>query len=166
MFQKYLAPFAGAVATCLLFMGTANALFITGGVGNSTSGVGIEGIGDQCLEIGGVASTAPVTPVHAWECNANLNQMWIVTNGQIEKINDGRFTCLEVVGASKAAGAKVQLNYCNGGTNQQWVLNQKGEIVGVGSELCLDWEQGYYQNGVQLQIEPCNDGPEQQFWLR
>jgi hypothetical protein len=163
--QRRFIQLVGTIGACALLAGNVQALTITGGVGDSTRGIGITGIGDQCLEIGGVASTAPITPVHAWDCNGNLNQMWIVTNGQIQRSHDGRFTCLEVAGGSTHAGAKVQLNYCRPGA-QEWVINQKGEIVAVGSGLCLDWGLGYYQNGVQLSVEPCSGAPEQQFWLR
>jgi hypothetical protein len=165
MLRRYLIGLCGAVGACLLFS-TANAITITGGVG-SVGGMPVEGIGNQCLEIGGVASTAPVVPVHSWDCHGGLNQQWQITDGQIQKIHNGAFTCLEVQRGSTATGAKVQLNYCkSGATYQQWVLNQHGEIVGVGSDKCLDWGMGFYDNGVQLSIQPCNGSAEQRFWLR
>jgi len=168
MLQRYFIRLLGTVSACALLAGNAQALTITGGVGTSTTGTGVTGIGNQCLEIGGVASTAPVTPVHSWDCDGGLNQIWIVTNGQIQRSHNGAFTCLEVANGSTHAGAKVQLNYCKPGSaaHQEWTINQKGEIVGVASGLCLDWGLGYYQNGVQLGVEPCNGTPEQQFWLR
>src|ERR1019366_3199623 len=41
-------------------------------------------------------------------------------------------------GNSTAAGTRVDISDCTGGTNQQWNLNSDGTVVGRGSGLCLD----------------------------
>jgi len=144
-----------------LAVGSANALTITGGVG-LIGGVGITGIGNQCMQIGGVDSTGPGA-VTGWSCNNNLNQVWEITNGQIQKINGGAAMCLT---AGPSAGAGALLEPCGTSKSQLWTLNPKGEVVNEQSGLCLDWALAYTLLGKQLDVEPCNGSPQQQFWPR
>jgi|SRR5579863_792228 len=149
-----------AVGLVLAFA-NAEALTITGGVG-LIGGVGITGIGNQCLQVGGVDSTG-AGPVTGWSCNNNLNQVWEITNGQIQKINNGTAMCLT---AGAAAGNGALLQTCSSSASQLWTLNTKGEVVNAHSGLCLDWALAYYELGKQLDVEPCNGSPQQQFWPR
>ena len=140
---------------------SADALTITGGVG-LIGGVGITGIGNQCVQVGGVDSTGPGA-VTGWSCNNNLNQVWEITNGQIQKINNGTAECLT---AGAKAGDGALLESCGTSTAQLWTLNTKGEIVNEKSGLCLDWAMAYTELGKQLDVEPCSGSPQQQFWPR
>lgn len=149
-----------AVGLALAFA-NAQALTITGGVG-LIGGVGITGIGNQCLQVGGVDSTG-AGPVTGWSCNNNLNQVWEITNGHFQRINNGTATCL-TAGATAGDGAVLQ--NCGTSASQLWTLSTKGEIVNQGSGLCLDWALAYYDLGKQLDVEPCNGSPQQQFWPR
>ena len=139
----------------------ADALTITGGVG-LIGGVGVTGIGNQCLQVGGVASTG-AGAVTGWSCNNNLNQVWEITNGQIQKINGGTEMCLT---AGVTAGSGALLEPCSTSKTQLWTLNPKGEVVNEQSGLCLDWALAYTTLGKQLDVEPCNGSPQQQFWPR
>jgi hypothetical protein len=147
------------------FSSIAQALLITGGVG-PVGGQIVQGIGNQCLEIPGAASTAPIAAVQGFNCWGGLNQVWIITNGQIQQINNGSYTCMEVANSSTSPGALVQLNNCSGAANQLWEINKHGEIVNLGSALCLDWGNAYTTNGVQLTVETCTAGSHQEFWLK
>jgi len=140
---------------------SADALTITGGVG-LIGGVGITGIGNQCVQVGGVDSTGPGA-VTGWSCNNNLNQVWVITNGQIQRINNGAAECLT---AGAKAGDGAVLENCSTSTSQRWTLNTKGELVNEQSGLCLDWALAYTELGKQLDVEPCNGSAQQQFWPR
>jgi alpha-galactosidase len=164
MLRKYITGLLSAAGACLLFATDANALLITGGVGSSSTGVAVTGIGDQCIEIGGVASTSPGVAVNSWECDAGLNQMWIITNGEIQRASNGSFVCLTAGG--NTAGSPITLAYCRSLATQLWTVNATGAIVNAASGLCLDWGEGYYQNNVQLTVQACDGLPQQQFWLR
>lgn len=144
-----------------LTLAQAEALTITGAVGRAGGGL-ITGIGNQCVQVGGVDSTGP-GPVTGWSCNNNLNQVWVITNGQIQKINGGAAMCLT---AGAAAGDGAVLEACTTSRTQRWTLNPEGEIVNEASGLCLDWAKAYTTNGGQLDVEPCTGAGNQQFWPR
>jgi non-reducing end alpha-L-arabinofuranosidase len=149
-----------AVGLALAFA-NADALTLTGGVGLA-GGVGITGIGNQCVQVGGVDSTA-AGPVTGYSCNDNLNQVWEITNGRVKKINNGAAMCL-AAGATAGDGAVLQA--CGTSTSQLWTLSTAGELINEGSGLCLDWALAYTTNGSQLDVEVCTGSPQQQFWPR
>jgi hypothetical protein len=167
MLRKYLIGIASACGASLVLASTANALIITGGLGPN-GGVAVPGIGNQCLEIGGVASTAPGNVVDGFNCDGLLNQVWQITNGQIQKINNGSFTCLETLNGGTTSGTIVALGNCKTGAKYQlWNVNVYGAIVFEGAtDMCLDWAGAYLQNGARLEIRPCDGSLQQQFWLR
>ncbi|MCO1581915.1 RICIN domain-containing protein [Crossiella sp. SN42] len=72
--------------------------------------------------------------------------------------------CLETA-PNAAAGAKVQLRYCNGGTNQQWNLNGNGTISNVRTGLCLDVDNNGTLNGTPVIGWHCHDAANQR-WTR
>jgi hypothetical protein len=149
-----------AVGLALAF-GNANALTLTGGVG-LIGGLGITGIGNQCVQVGGVDSTG-AGPVTGWSCNNNLNQVWEITNGHVQRINNGSAMCL-TAGATAGDGAVLQP--CGTSTSQLWTLSTTGELINEGSGLCLDWALAYTTLGKQLDVEVCTGSPQQQFWPR
>ncbi len=109
-----------------LAFANADALTITGGVG-LIGGVGITGIGNECLQVGGVDSTG-AGPVTGWSCNNNLNQAWEITNGHIQRINSGAAMCMA---AGAAAGDGAVLQTCSTSSSQLWTLTTKGELAGM-----------------------------------
>ena len=68
-------------------------------------------------------------------------------------------------GHATAAGTRVQIWSCNGGTNQQWRVNADGTVVGVESGLCLDVAGQGTANGAAVQLWTCNGGSNQR-WAR
>ncbi|HEY0752948.1 MAG TPA: ricin-type beta-trefoil lectin domain protein, partial [Ktedonobacteraceae bacterium] len=85
-----------------------------------------------------------------------------LSNGELQVYGN---KCLDVPGNATAAGTKVEIYDCNGGTNQQWTLNSNGTVVGRGSGLCLDVVGAGTANGTAVDIWTCNGGSNQQ-WTR
>lgn len=159
--SKMAAIGATSVLALSMAFSAANALTLTGGVGLA-GGTIVTGIGNECVQIGGVDSTG-AGPVTGWSCNNNLNQVWTITNGRIEKINNGTAMCLT---ANATAGTGVFLESCGTNTGQLWTLTTGGALVNEKSGLCLDWAGAYTTRGATLDVEPCNGSSEQQFWPR
>ncbi|HEY6258018.1 MAG TPA: RICIN domain-containing protein [Xanthobacteraceae bacterium] len=64
-------------------------------------------------------------------------------------------------------GDLVKLSSCNGGANQAWKAEQKGnftKLVGVNG-LCLDIRYGSKESGAPLQSWTCGDAEPNQLWL-
>jgi alpha-galactosidase len=59
------------------------------------------------------------------------------------------------------AGAKVQLWYCNGGTNQQWTLGDNGSISNVQTGLSLDVNLNGTANGTAAIVWTCHNAADQ-----
>ncbi len=165
MLPKLIGRTLGLVAMAGILCTSAHALLITGGSGGA-GGTAITGIGNQCLEVPGAATTAPIVAVESWDCWAGPNQTWILTNGEFQRINNGSFTCMEVAGSGTTAGSLVQLNTCTGAKNQLWIVQAGGAIENVNAKLCLDWGAGYTSNGVQLTVQVCSGAAAQKFWLK
>jgi lysophospholipase L1-like esterase len=77
--------------------------------------------------------------------------------------NSGR--CLDVYGASTAAGAQTIIWDCHGQANQQWTRTAAGELRVYGN-TCLDVYGAGTANGTGVIIWPCNGGPNQQWAFR
>jgi hypothetical protein len=77
--------------------------------------------------------------------------------------NSGR--CLDVYGASTAAGAQTIIWDCHRQANQQWTRTAAGELRVYGN-TCLDVYGAGTANGTGVIIWPCNGGPNQQWALR
>lgn len=54
---------------------------------------------------------------------------------------------------------------CNGQTNQQWLRNSGGSVIGVQSGLCLDVTGGSTADGALVQLWTCNGGSNQRWTL-
>jgi nitrite reductase/ring-hydroxylating ferredoxin subunit len=155
-------------ALALLVLGAtvsapASAVLVTGGDS-------IVGIGNVCLELGGVDSTAP-GPVDGFACNGLQNQQWDITNGQFQRANNGQTLCLEVTNQATTAGSQVDIGACGSTAStptQYWSMNASGEIVNAASGLCLDWGKAIKRNGngTILTVQRCSGGFEEEFWLR
>ncbi len=72
--------------------------------------------------------------------------------------------CLDVPNHATAAGTRVEIWTCNGGTNQQWRVNSDGTVVGVESGLCLEATGAGTANGTAVAPRGrCNGGTNQQW---
>jgi hypothetical protein len=124
----------------------------TGGGPGST----IVGPAGKCVNVDGSDTGGNGAAITLWDCNAlDADQHWspsALGNGTIATL--GR--CLDVIGNSTAAGAKLQLYDCNGVAGQQWIPQENGSILNPQSGLCLDDPSGNTANGTQLQIWTCN----------
>jgi lysophospholipase L1-like esterase len=70
--------------------------------------------------------------------------------------------CLDVSGASTAAGAQVHIWDCHGGANQRWTRTAAGELRVYG-DRCLDVNGNGTANGTKIQIWTCNGTAAQRF---
>ena len=72
--------------------------------------------------------------------------------------------CLDVSGGSTAAGARIQLWDCNGGTNQSFTVTASKQLMVYGNK-CLDGAGRGTANGTLVQIWDCNGQTNQQWTL-
>jgi endo-1,4-beta-xylanase len=73
--------------------------------------------------------------------------------------------CLGAYDNQTAAGTKVETWPCNGGANQQWLVNSNGTVTGVQSGLCLDVTGASTADGALAELWTCNGGSNQQWTL-
>ena len=82
--------------------------------------------------------------------------------------NQNSGIAMDVAGASTAAGALVIQWPADGGTNQEWTLQQDGgnifTVRNVNSGMCLDVPGSSVTEGVQLDQWTCNGGANQ-IWI-
>ncbi|WP_344441905.1 RICIN domain-containing protein, partial [Kitasatospora nipponensis] len=117
--------------------------------------------------------------VVSYTCNGATNQNWSFHPGE-DYIYDLGFTgsitldnapgqCLDIVGGPTTVtnGTKIDLWKCDGGKNQQWVVqfapNGTTRFFNPNSSRCLDVPNASTDDRVQLQLWPCNGGPAQWF---
>ncbi|MFC1432233.1 ricin-type beta-trefoil lectin domain protein [Streptacidiphilus sp. N1-3] len=106
-------------------------------------------------------SLTPGSPVGIYDCLGSTAQTWSL-NG------DGTITtggmCLDIVSPGAPGtvnGTKVQLWTCNGGVNQQWVVqndaNGSIHLLNPYSGRCLDDPNSSTVNATQTEIWDCNN---------
>ena len=95
---------------------------------------------------GALASYSRITEIEAWGVPPAATYYSIVAK------HSGK--CMDVEGASTAAGALVKQYTCNGGTNQQWQIVSVGggyyKIVARHSGKVLDVQWGSLDNGAPI----------------
>jgi hypothetical protein len=79
--------------------------------------------------------------------------------------NSGSGRCLDVTGASTAAGTPTIIWDCHGRINQQWTRTASSELRVFGNS-CLDVEGGGTASGTRVIIWPCHGGANQQWSFR
>lgn len=85
-----------------------------------------------------------------------------VVSAALREVESGR--CVDIPNAGNANGVKPALWSCNGGGNQQWVMNAAGELKGLGK--CLDVNaQGNAPDGTAVTIWDCNGASNQKWTL-
>lgn len=82
---------------------------------------------------------------------------------QIKGAGSGR--CLDVVAASRASGARLNLYDCDGRVNQTWTLNARGQLSVYDPALCLDGIGQDDGSGLRVQVYTCNTGDNQRWTL-
>ncbi len=113
----------------------------------------------SCVNLPEHGGTAPDgTPVRLFHCHDTSNQVWTVSNGQI---NSSFGSCLDVQGSAPTEGAQVIIVTCNGRPSQKWSI-ANGQIIGIGGK-CLDVLGGGSADTTPLIIATCSASPSQQW---
>jgi hypothetical protein len=86
-------------------------------------------------------------------------------NSPVALVNPQSGRCLDVSGASTAAGAPIIIWDCHGGANQRWTRTAAGELRVYG-DRCLDVAGGASADGTTVQIWTCNGTGAQRFTFR
>lgn len=116
----------------------------------------------SCMNLPEHGAFAPDgTMVRLFHCDDTSNQMWTVSNGQI---NSSFGSCLDVQGGAPNNGAHVIVVACNGRPSQQWTLSN-GQIAGIGGK-CIDVQGGDTADTTPLIITTCSPSPSQQWALQ
>ena len=119
----------------------------------------VGGASSSCVNLpehGGAAADG--TQVRLFHCHDTSNQVWTISNGQINSSFGG---CLDVQGSAPADGAHVIIVTCNGRPSQKWSI-ANGQIIGIGAK-CLDVLGGGTADTTPLIIAPCSASPSQQW---
>ena len=93
-----------------------------------------------------------------WDCHTNANQQFTRTGQALQVLGK----CLEVP-FNAGSGTPTRIWDCNGGTNQQWNLNDNGTITNPQTGLCLTATGT--ANGSPATITPCTTNSNQR-WPR
>ncbi|WP_203712118.1 RICIN domain-containing protein [Asanoa siamensis] len=83
----------------------------------------------------------------------------------VSLVNPQSTRCMDVSGASTAAGAQVHIWDCHNGANQKWTRTAAGEVRVYGNR-CLDVNGSGTANGTKIQIWDCNGTGAQRFTFR
>ena len=157
---------------------TANVITVQGGSGTSylyagdrwtTGDLGSSAliwlpitISGTTVNVGQYPSWSLDVTAGTWTANSGLPSA-----GTRTLTNSNSSDLMDVVGASTAAGAKVDQWPANGGTNQQWTLTRVSDnvytLTSVKSGLCLDVPGAAATNGLQLEQWTCTGGSNQQW---
>jgi hypothetical protein len=113
----------------------------------------------SCVNLPEHGGSAPDgTVVRLFHCHETSNQVWTVSNGQI---NSSFGSCLDVQGSAPTDGAQIIIVACNGRPSQKWSLSN-GHIVGIGGK-CLDVLGSGTTDTTPLIIATCSASPSQQW---
>jgi Ricin-type beta-trefoil lectin domain len=119
----------------------------------------VGGASSSCVNLPEHQGTAADgTKVRLFHCHDTGNQMWTVSNGQINSSFGG---CLDVQGSAPTDGAQIIIVTCNGRPSQKWSISN-GQIVGIGGK-CLDVLGGGTDDTTPLILSTCSAAPSQQW---
>ena len=120
--------------------------------------------GRQCLDVSGGGGDGAA--VIQYRCNWGQNQRFSVPDidatGEIRPLHTSG-KCLDVPGASRAAGARLILYTCNGGANQRFTRTRSGELRAQHSGMCVDVSGASQDDGAAIIQYSCNGGANQRF---
>jgi O-glycosyl hydrolase len=128
------------------------------GPGSPTGAIS-SGLAGKCLVTSGNTSVNGAKVVLGDCTNAAANQ-WTVSNATLQYAG----MCADVNQAD-TLGEPVQLWTCNGGSNQQFLPQTNGELIGAHSGLCVDVTGNSTANGTQIELWTCTGKPNQQWKL-
>ncbi|MET7293914.1 ricin-type beta-trefoil lectin domain protein [Streptomyces griseoloalbus] len=95
-----------------------------------------------------------------WDCNnSEAQKMRFASDGTI-RIAD---KCLDVANAQFTNGTPIQITWCNGNVAQQFVLNERHDLVNTVVGMCVDIKDNNAGNGAQLHLWTCL-GTDNQKW--
>ncbi|GGV70878.1 hypothetical protein GCM10010294_29410 [Streptomyces griseoloalbus] len=95
-----------------------------------------------------------------WDCNnSEAQKMRFASDGTI-RIKD---KCLDVANAQFTNGTPIQITWCNGNVAQQFVLNERHDLVNTVVGMCVDIKDNNAGNGAQLHLWTCL-GTDNQKW--
>lgn len=97
-----------------------------------------------------------------WECNGGDSQIWVWDNWEMRYAADERF-CIDPT-PSPSDGLQLWLWECGGWDQQRWGWNNGAVYSDYGGQ-CMDWYDGWYDNGQPLHIWTCNAQSNQQWSL-
>ena len=126
----------------------------TGGHGAIASG-----LAGKCLLTSGDTSVNGAKVVLG-DCSNPAASQWTVSNGTLQYAG----MCADANQAD-TLGEPILLWTCNGGTNQQFLPQSNGELLGSHSQLCVDVTGNSIANGTQIQLWTCTGNPNQQWTL-
>src|SRR5277367_2116618 len=113
----------------------------------------------SCMNLPEHGGSAPDgTIVRLFHCHDTSNQVWTVSNGQI---NSSFGSCLDVQGSAATDGAQVIIVACNGRPSQKWSISN-GQIIGIGGK-CLDVLGSGTADTTPLILSTCSGAPSQQW---
>ncbi|MFE0547079.1 ricin-type beta-trefoil lectin domain protein [Streptomyces sp. NPDC058891] len=107
------------------------------------------------------AGTATITPTYTDPAHSNVNagdtiSRKVTTTGPLTSaftISGGGQRCIDDAGGSTTAGAKVQVNTCNGATSEKWTIGTDGTVKVLG--MCLDTNGNATTSGTLVVIDTC-----------
>jgi len=143
------------IAACLLFAGTAAAQ-----EHQTTLQISPQG-GGKCAEVPNREFVRD-QQLQMQDCNNSPAQTFTYDQARTHLIIGG--LCVDASGGQ--AGELVKLSPCDGGANQIWKVEHKGnfaKLVGT-SGLCLDIRYGSTASGAPLQSWTCGDAEPNQLW--
>lgn len=135
------------------------------GSGGRTSYVGLA---DKCLDLSG-GKRVQNTPVNLYACNGTASQKWSfqVEPGQPDP-DLGTMTFYDdtwcVAPGSSAAGAGLQLHRCDGSAGQKIKRNASGQLVHVGTGLCVAVKDGATADSTSTVLAACSASSAAQKW--
>jgi Ricin-type beta-trefoil lectin domain len=139
--------FAGILASLLAVVNPGHAAQLVGGASGS------------CVNLPEHQGAAPDgTQVRLFHCHDTSNQVWTVSNGQI---NSSFGSCLDVQGSAPTDGALIIIVTCNGRPSQKWSISN-GQIIGIGGK-CLDVLGSGTADTTPLILSICSGAPSQQW---
>ncbi|MEU8934927.1 ricin-type beta-trefoil lectin domain protein [Streptomyces sp. NPDC048409] len=107
------------------------------------------------------AGTASISSTYTDPAYGNVNagdtiSRKVTTVGPLSNsftITGGVKRCVDDAGGSTTAGTKVQINTCNGGTDEKWTIGTDGTVKVLG--MCLDTNGNATTSGTLVVIDTC-----------
>ncbi|MFQ3559309.1 ricin-type beta-trefoil lectin domain protein [Streptomyces gramineus] len=107
------------------------------------------------------AGTASISSTYTDPAYSNVNagdtiSRKVTTVGPLTNsftITGGVKRCVDDAGGSTTAGTKVQINTCNGGTDEKWTIGTDGTVKVLG--MCLDTNGNATTSGTLVVIDTC-----------